>query len=518
MAAPTFVAAGTAPSSVTALAPSWPTHSAGDLGLLITEQSGGDTTHDLSGDGWAHVSGSPVVDVADATGSKLSVFWKIAASGSESGPSLPDNGDHIVGRIITVAGAHATTPIHITATGTKTTASTDYEYPSLTTTVADCAIVFVASRPNDSSGTTTFGAPSGGTLDTIGDLASSPEAGATSGDGGGFTIGWGTKLTAGATGTPGGTLSVSVTNAYIVIAIQPPGGGDTTAPVLTSPTGTETSDTTATIGATTDEGNGTIYGYVSTSATPPSGTDLKAGTGAVWAGSAAVSGTGAQTLNATGLTASTGYYGHLIHTDAAANDSNIVTSVQFTTDAAASPPGTPSTPAFDNITKTGYRVTWSAPGSGGTVSGYEYRINAGSWVDMATALEVTVTGRTPGDTDTVEVRAYGPGGAGTASTADITLPLYGFAFSTASGLVFGAIVGALTDIEVEAEAAEWTVFVHDDEDRSIVLTGSAVTIDAAGRLPDMTSATLDAGSYFVSFRRTSDGAWAAARLTTEDLS
>lgn len=111
-------------------------------------------------------------------------------------------------------------------------------------------------------------------------------------------------------------------------------GGDTTAPILSSPTGTQTGSTTATIGATTDEANGTLYGFVSTSATPPSDADLKAGTGAVWSGSASVSGTGANTLNATGLTASTGYYGHLLHTDAAANDSNTVTSAQFTTAAA----------------------------------------------------------------------------------------------------------------------------------------------------------------------------------------
>lgn len=111
------------------------------------------------------------------------------------------------------------------------------------------------------------------------------------------------------------------------------GGGDVTAPVLSSPVGTTTGSTTATIGATTDEANGTLYGFVSTSATPPSDADLKAGTGAVWAGSAAVSSTGAKTLNATGLTASTGYYAHLLHTDAATNDSNTVTSAQFTTDA-----------------------------------------------------------------------------------------------------------------------------------------------------------------------------------------
>jgi hypothetical protein len=123
---------------------------------------------------------------------------------------------------------------------------------------------------------------------------------------------------------------------HMRVALNPASGGDTTAPILSSPTGTQTGSTTATIGATTDEANGTLYGYVSASATPPSDADLKAGTGAVWAGSASVSGTGANTLNATGLTASTGYYAHLLHTDAAANDSNTVTSAQFTTASGAS--------------------------------------------------------------------------------------------------------------------------------------------------------------------------------------
>ena len=111
---------------------------------------------------------------------------------------------------------------------------------------------------------------------------------------------------------------------------------DTTAPVLSSPVGTATGATTATVGATTDEGNGTLYAFVSTSATPPSDADLIAGTGAVWAGSQAVTSTGAKTLSATGLTASTGYYAHLLHRDAASNDSNTVTSALFTTDAAVS--------------------------------------------------------------------------------------------------------------------------------------------------------------------------------------
>jgi hypothetical protein len=112
--------------------------------------------------------------------------------------------------------------------------------------------------------------------------------------------------------------------------------GDTTAPVLSSPTGTATGSSTANVGATTDEGNGTMYAVVTTSSTQPSVAQIKAGqdhTGAAatWAGNQAISSTGAKTLGATGLTASTNYWGHVVHTDAATNDSNRVSSSQFTT-------------------------------------------------------------------------------------------------------------------------------------------------------------------------------------------
>jgi hypothetical protein len=123
------------------------------------------------------------------------------------------------------------------------------------------------------------------------------------------------------------------------IVIEATGGGDTTAPVLSSPVGTATGATTATVGATTDEGNGTLYVVVTTSATQPSIAQIKAGndhtgSAAVFDDSQTVTSTGAKTFSATGLTASTTYYAHLVHTDAASNDSNRVSSSSFTTSAA----------------------------------------------------------------------------------------------------------------------------------------------------------------------------------------
>jgi hypothetical protein len=116
------------------------------------------------------------------------------------------------------------------------------------------------------------------------------------------------------------------------------GGGDVTAPVLSSPVDTVTGSTTASLSVTTDEGNGTLYWVVSTSSSAPSAAQVKAGqmhTGAAAAasGNQAVSGTGAQSVSggATGLTAATAYYAHFMHEDSSANQSSVSSGDGLTT-------------------------------------------------------------------------------------------------------------------------------------------------------------------------------------------
>jgi hypothetical protein len=118
------------------------------------------------------------------------------------------------------------------------------------------------------------------------------------------------------------------------------GGGDTTAPTLTSPTGTQSGQTTADLSVSTDEDNGTLYWVVSESDTPPSVAQIQAGndstgSAATDSGSQSVSATGTQNANATGLSPGTTYYAYFQHTDAASNDSTVAASSSFTTAAAA---------------------------------------------------------------------------------------------------------------------------------------------------------------------------------------
>lgn len=135
--------------------------------------------------------------------------------------------------------------------------------------------------------------------------------------------------------TPGATVPQEITIGASVFSptVTTEAAADTTAPTLSSPTDAKNGQNAMTGSVSTDEGNGTLYWFISTSATPPSAADLKAGTGAVASGSQAVSGTGVQNISDNGLAAATAYYTHYLHRDAAGNDSSIASADGFTTDA-----------------------------------------------------------------------------------------------------------------------------------------------------------------------------------------
>ena len=111
-------------------------------------------------------------------------------------------------------------------------------------------------------------------------------------------------------------------------------GGDTTPPTLSSPTGTGgVGVCSGTV--STNDGNGTLYAVATASATQPSVAQIKAGqdhTGAaaLRAVSQSVTATGTQTIASGAISGGAGTrYLHYLHTDAASNDSNRVTSASF---------------------------------------------------------------------------------------------------------------------------------------------------------------------------------------------
>jgi hypothetical protein len=222
-AAPTFQAAGGTQGGNSALtgtfAVAWPTHAVNDIGILVIETSGeGSTVSITTPSGWQSVPGSPVTDVADATGSKLQVWWKRAASTSETSVTVPDSGDHQFAKIFTFRGcATSGDPWDVTTTGSKTTASSTATVPAVTTTVDNTLIVMIIGRPDDSSSTAHFGVPSNANLT---DIAERGEVGSVGGNGGGYVVATGVKASAGNTGTSTLTKTVSTTDTYMVIALK----------------------------------------------------------------------------------------------------------------------------------------------------------------------------------------------------------------------------------------------------------------------------------------------------------
>ena len=119
-------------------------------------------------------------------------------------------------------------------------------------------------------------------------------------------------------------------------------GADTTAPSLSTPTAVSTSSTTGSGSVdSANDSNGTLWWVVSTNGTTPSAAQVLAGNdqtpaAGVDSGSQAVTFQGTQpTVIYAGLTASTAYYCHYLHVDLAGNQSSVVSSSSFTTDASA---------------------------------------------------------------------------------------------------------------------------------------------------------------------------------------
>jgi hypothetical protein len=218
--APSFVAAGTAIAGTTgALTVVWPAlTSSGDLGILVHETSGGSASISAPS-GWVAFTGSPVVDIADATGSKLSVFWRFAQSNAEANVTTTGVADHSLARIYVFRGVRPSiAPGRAATTDTKLVAAPSITWPSISALAHNSRILYIASRPDDSSATNVFSFFTNANLINTAALG---EAGTVSGNGGGFGAFWGTKETPGAAGTATANLSASVTNAMMVLGLEP---------------------------------------------------------------------------------------------------------------------------------------------------------------------------------------------------------------------------------------------------------------------------------------------------------
>ncbi len=132
---------------------------------------------------------------------------------------------------------------------------------------------------------------------------------------------------------------------------------DTVAPILTSPVDTKSGSSTADVSVVTDSDDGTLYVVVTTSSTPPTVAQIKAGMNSAgstarYSSSQAIASSGTKTFTANGLAESTAYTSFFAHEDDAGNQSNVAAADGFTTDPGPDSVAPVLTNPIDNTTGT----------------------------------------------------------------------------------------------------------------------------------------------------------------------
>lgn len=263
-------------------------------------------------------------------------------------------------------------------------------------------------------------------------------------------------------------------------------GEDTVAPTLTNQTASATGATTASGSVTTNEANGTLYWLVSSNPTATVAV-VKAGF------SQAVTAAGVKTVTLSGLTASTNYYLHFVHTDAAGHDSTVASSAMFTTSVPAGDTTAPTLSGaitFSSITQTGYTASWPAGADNVGVAGYEYQIGstAGAWTDRGTNRTATITGRSAGTTEVFYVRSYDAAGnrstpaiSGSVTTQSATVGAVNVAEPLKNNT--GMVLGNLTAVKASVLQVGTLASVHDASNLTTSAGGILSTISSASIIP-----------------------------------
>lgn len=108
------------------------------------------------------------------------------------------------------------------------------------------------------------------------------------------------------------------------------------------------------------------------------------------------------TVNVTGLTVDTAYTFRVYPVYNSGDGVSCQITLAFTTTDAGAACEAPDNLVLNFVTDTSFMAQWSAVTS---ATGYQYRLNGGSWINIGTLLFVSLTGLTPDTTYNFEVRA-----------------------------------------------------------------------------------------------------------------
>jgi Concanavalin A-like lectin/glucanases superfamily len=206
---------GAAASGTDAITPGLPAGTvAGDVLLLFIETAGGDVVPAMAG--WVDAPASPVIMGADT---RLTVRWHVHAAG-ETAPTVPDSGDHQVGRIVGFYDVDPDDPFDVTAAGTEAS-DTSVSFPAVTTTRPQTRLVNAIATGTDVASTAQMSAAANVNT-TVTHVRERVDNWTSAGNGGGIGVITAAKNGAGATGSTTATLTTAATKAMLTLALQPP--------------------------------------------------------------------------------------------------------------------------------------------------------------------------------------------------------------------------------------------------------------------------------------------------------
>jgi len=163
---------------------------------------------------------------------------------------------------------------------------------------------------------------------------------------------------------------------------------------------------------------------------------------------------------------------------------------------------------ISSVTSSGATATWSAASdNSGTIAGYDYRINGGSFISLGNVLTVTLSGLPASTAHTIDVRARDPSG-------NVSTPVITGGFTTNSGTPGTFVSGVLkrnNGVLVPSSTITWMTFVVSTTG-AFVVTKTGLSTNGAGVF-STTDAALTTGTYSVLWREaTGQYGWGVASV------
>jgi hypothetical protein len=164
---------------------------------------------------------------------------------------------------------------------------------------------------------------------------------------------------------------------------------------------------------------------------------------------------------------------------------------------------------ISSVTSDSATATWSAGSdNSGTIAGYDYQVNGGSFISLGDVLTVNLTGLTASTAYTVNVRARDPSG-------NVSTPVITGGFTTSSSTPGTFVSAGLTrnnGVSVGAVSLTWLTFL-DPSTGAFVVTKTGVGTNSAGVF-STTDAALTTGSYHaVWLESTGQRGWGVASVS-----